>query len=98
MGADLGHQEHLVASPVPERPAQDGLRLAVVILPGVVEESNAGVYRLLDELHRLVQGRHIAKMMTTYADNGDACIRASESAINHASRLPCSLFPRCCKG
>src|SRR5271155_147859 len=98
MGADLRNQEHLFAPPAPERPAQDGLSLAVVILTGVVEKSNACVYRLLDELHRLVQGRHIAKMMTTYADSGDACIRASEFSINHVARLPCSLFPRCCKG
>src|ERR1700687_2845799 len=40
MGADLGHQEDLVAVSVAERSAQDCLSLAVVILPGVVEHSN----------------------------------------------------------
>src|ERR1700722_3148952 len=96
MGADLCHQEHLVAASVPERSAQDGLSLAVVILPGVVEESNAGVDRLVDELHRLIQGWHIAEMMTTHADRGDVRTRASKFPINHVWRLPsgrCCLFP-----
>src|SRR5271166_4993588 len=96
MGADLCHKEHLVAAPIPERPAQDGLSLAVVILPGVVEESNAGVYSLVDELHRLVQGRHIAEMMTTHPDGGNVRIRASKFAIDHVARALrwlCCSFP-----
>ena len=92
MGADLCHQEHLFAAPVPERSAQDGLSLAVVILPSVVEKSNAGVYCLMDELHRLVQP-HIAKMMTTHADSGNVHIRASKPPIDHVARVP----PRCCR-
>src|SRR5271170_6877931 len=96
MGADLCHQEHLVAALVPERPAQDGLSLAVVILPGVVEKSNASVYRLVDELHRLVQGRHIAEMMPPHPDGGNVRISASKFAIDHVARTPrrsCGLFP-----
>src|SRR6202034_752254 len=93
MGADLCHQKHLFAAPVPERSAQDGLSLAVVILPSVVEKSNAGVYCLMDELHRLVQRRHIAEMMTTHPDSGDVHIRASKPPIDHVARLP----RRCCR-
>ena len=85
MGADLCHQKHLFAAPVPERSAQDGLSLAVVILPGVVEKSNAGVYCLMDELHRLVQGLHISEMMTTHPDRGNVHIRASKSPIDHVA-------------
>src|ERR1700733_505702 len=88
MGADLCHQEHLFAASVPQRPAQDGLRLAVVILPGVVEESNAGVCRLVDELDRLVQRRYIAKMMTTHPNSGNLHPSASESPIDHIARSP----------
>src|SRR6201984_1887890 len=86
MGADLCHKEHLVAAPVPERPAQDGLGLAVVILPGIVEESNPGVYRLVNELHRFVQGWHITEMMATDPNRGNMHIRASKSAIDHVPR------------
>src|SRR5271155_5585557 len=88
MGADLGHQEHLFEASVPERPAQDGLRLAVVILPGVVEESNAGVYRLVDELDRLVQRRYIAEMMNTHPNRGNLRPGVSESPIDHIARSP----------
>src|ERR1700733_6087680 len=93
MGADLCHQENLFAASAPERPAQDGLSLAVVILPCVVEESNAGVDRLVDELHCRVQGRHIAEMMTTHPDSGDVRTRAPKFPIDHVWRLPCR---RCC--
>src|ERR1700733_15449007 len=89
MGADLCHQEHFVAAPVPKRPAQDGLGLAVVILPSVVEESNACIDGLVNELHRLIQGRYIAEMMTTHSNSGNVGIRISKFAINHVSRLPC---------
>src|SRR3984885_15527850 len=93
MGADLCHQENLFAAPAAERPAQDGLSLAVVILPCVVEEIYAGVDRLLDELHCLVQGRHIAEMMTTHPNSGNVLARAPKFSINHPWRLPCR---RCC--
>src|ERR1700688_764575 len=89
MGADLCHQEHLVAAPVPKRPSQDGLGLDVVILPSVIEESNACVYRLVNELHRLIQGRYVAKMMNAHSDCENVHIRASEFAINHVSSLAC---------
>ena len=88
MGADLCHQEHLFAAPIPERSAQDGLSLAVVILPSVVEKSNAGVYSLMDELHRLVHRWRIAKMMTTHPDSGNVHIRASKPPIDHVARVP----------
>src|SRR5580704_10957305 len=86
--ADLCHQEDLVAANAPECPAQDGLRLAVVILPSVVEESDAGVDRLVNELHRFVQGRHIAEMMTTHSNSRNAHILASEFAVDHVTRSP----------
>src|SRR6185369_999564 len=89
MGADLSHQEHLFAAPVPERSAQDGLSLAVAILPSVVEKSNAGVYCLMDELHRLVQRRHIAEMMTTHSNSRNAHSGASKPPIDHVALVPC---------
>src|ERR1700693_3697945 len=89
MGADLCHQENLFAAPAPQRPAQDGLSLAVVILPCVVEESCAGVARLLVELHCLGEGRHVAEMMTTHPNSGNVLTRAPKFPINHVWRLPC---------
>src|ERR1700756_3805175 len=94
MGADLCHQEHLFAAPVPERSAQDGLSLAVVILPSVVEKSNAGVYCFVNELHRLVQRRHIAEMMTTHPNSGNVFTRTSKAAIDHVALVPRWRSPR----
>src|SRR5580658_4074915 len=92
MGADLRHQEHFVAAPVPERPAQDRLSLAVVVLPGVVEEANTCIYGLMNELHRFIQGWYIAEVMTTHADSRDVFTGASKFAINHVSRPPPSMI------
>src|SRR5580704_2598764 len=97
MSADLCHQEHFFAATVPERSAQDGLSFAVVIFPGVVEKSNAGVDRLVNELYRLVQRIHISEMMTTNSNSRNARILASEFSINHVARLPhrrCRRSPR----
>src|SRR5579871_764972 len=94
MCADLCHQEHLVTTPVPQRPAQDGLGLAVVVFPSVVEESNASINRLVDKLDRLVQGCHIAEVMAADPDSRNLRTCASKLAINHFShsrRWPCGL-------
>src|ERR1700722_3922759 len=93
MGADLGHQEDHFTASAPQRPAHNGLSLAVVVLPCVVEESYASVDRLLDELDILVQGRHIAEMMATHTNSGNVLPRAPKFTINHVRRLPCR---RCC--
>src|ERR1700691_2740915 len=97
MSADLCHQEHFFAATIPERSAQDGLSLAVVIFPGVVEKSNAGVDRLVNELYRLVQRIDISEMMTTNSNSRNARILASEFSIDHIAPVPhrrCRRSPR----
>ena len=60
--ADLGHQEDLVA-PALEGPAQPVLGSAVLVLPAVVEEGDAGVDGLVDEPDRLVDGLEVAEVV-----------------------------------
>src|ERR1700749_3521726 len=85
MSANLCHQEHLVAASAPERPSQDGLGFAVIIFPGVVEEINAGICRLVDQSDRLVQSRNIAEVMSADTDRRDLRASASDFAIDHLS-------------
>src|SRR5207248_941539 len=42
--------------------------LAVVILPGVVEEGDARIHRLVDEANRLVRGGKIAEVVTAHTE------------------------------
>ena len=63
--ADLGHEDDLVP-PTPECPPEQVFRLAVVIFPGVVEEGDAGIHRLVDEADRLVRGGEIAEVVTAH--------------------------------
>ena len=65
MCTDLGHQDDLVP-PAPERPSQQVLGLAVVILPGVVEEGDACIHGFVDEADRLVRGGEIAEVVTAH--------------------------------
>jgi hypothetical protein len=67
MSANLRHKKDLVAAAVPKRSAQDGLGFAVVILPGVVEESNAGV----DLITALVLSRVASQKLVTFLARPD---------------------------
>src|SRR5689334_10853767 len=63
MRAHLRHQEDLVPTTL-ERPAQQVFGLAVVILPTVVEERDAGVHGFVDEPDRVVDAGQIAEVVT----------------------------------
>ncbi len=77
VGADLGHQEDLVA-PVPECPPEPVLGLAVVVLPAVVEERDTGVHCLVDEPDGVVHGREIAQVVTADTDGRHLDARATQ--------------------
>ena len=65
--ANLGHQEDFVA-PALEAAAHPVFRLAVVVFPAVVEERDARVDGLVDQLDGVVHGLQIAEMMSADAE------------------------------
>src|SRR5438552_12811020 len=73
----LGHQEDLVA-PALQRVPQPLLAPAVVVLPGVVEECQARVDRLVDEGDRVRQRGHGAEVIAAEPEDRDALARAAE--------------------
>src|SRR5262245_30216371 len=75
MRADLGHQEDAIAS-IRDRPPHSPLAFAVVVFPGVVEEVDAGVQRLVNDSDR-GRGR-----------SGLAEVIAAESHDGHRIRCP----------
>jgi hypothetical protein len=75
--ANLGHQEDLVA-PALQGVPQPLLAPAVVILPGVVEESQARVDRLVDESDRGLQRGHGAEVIAAEPEDRDALTRAPQ--------------------
>ena len=82
MGADLGHQEDLVAPPL-ERLAHPVLALAIVVLPGVVEEVHAGVDGFMHDGDGFLQGRGIAQAVAAHANNGNALLGAPERLVRY---------------
>src|SRR5438046_3452990 len=62
MGADLGHEEDLVA-PALEAAAEPVLGAAVPVLPAVVVKGDAGVDGLVDEADGLVRRLEVAEVM-----------------------------------
>ena len=77
VGADLGHQEDLVA-PTLEGLAHPLLALAVVVLPGVVEEVDAGIDRLVDDGDGFLEGRGVAQAVAAQPDDGDRLLGPPE--------------------
>lgn len=70
VGADLGHEHGLVA-PAFQRGAEARLAFAVVIFPGVVEEIDAGLEGLMDDLFRDFRVGRGAEMKSAQAESGD---------------------------
>ena len=82
---DLGHEEDLVAIAAGERLAHADFAGAVVVVPAIVEEGDAAVDGLADELDRVLLGRRrLADVVAAEADGGDALAGAPELAIDHA--------------
>ena len=79
---DLGHQEGLLAVAVLEGLAHPLLALAVVVIPGVVEEIEAAVERRADDLKALLLGDP-PDVSAADADEGDLLPRAPEGAVRH---------------
>jgi hypothetical protein len=77
VGADLGHQEDLVA-PALQRLPHPFLAAAAVVLPGVVEESHARVHRFVDEPDRLRRGADRTEVIPAEPQDGYALAGAPE--------------------
>ncbi len=69
--ADLGHQKHFVAVAAPQRLAHPFFGSVIVVLPGVIEEIDAAVDRLMHDRGRLLEGCGGAKVMPSQAEHRD---------------------------
>jgi hypothetical protein len=78
MAAHAGHEEDLVAPAPGEGLAHDLLALAVVVLPRVVHERDAGIHRLLHEAHGFPHAVHRTEVVAAQADDGDLDAGATE--------------------
>ena len=67
MGADLRHQECLIAFAL-QRNAEHSFTLAVVIVPCVIEEIDPGIHRLSDDLIGLVLILGRAEVVTAHSE------------------------------
>ena len=77
MGADLGHEEDLVA-PTKECVAHPILALAVVVFPGVVKKVHAGVDGLFNNGNGFLARRGVAQAVAAHANDGNALLRTPE--------------------
>ena len=70
------------------RPIRSSLS-PVVVLPGVVEEVHAGVDRLVDDAHRLGDGRDLAEVVAAEAEDRHLVgVTAEATPRNHRQSLP----------
>ena len=88
VGADLGHQEDLVATAL-QAFAHPDLRLAAVVLPAVVEEGDAAVDGLLHEANRCLLVGRVAQVMATHTQGRDLDVALSELAKGNAAAVLC---------
>src|SRR4029077_18943911 len=71
LAIDLGHQERLLAVTVAQRLAHANLALAIVVVPAVVEEADAGIERRANDANALLLiGLH-ADVVAAEAHNGN---------------------------
>jgi hypothetical protein len=79
MRADLGHQENRTPA-VGDGASHPSFALAVVILPGVVEEVDPGVDGFVNDADGFGNGLRLAEVIAAEPDHGDAIRIAPEPA------------------
>src|SRR5437588_12752062 len=77
---DFGHQKGFLAISIAERLAHADFALAVVVIPAVVEKSDAGVESSSDDANAFLLVRLHAEMITTQSHNGDPYAGASQGS------------------
>ena len=85
VGADLGHEEDLVA-PALEATAEPVLGAAVPVLPAVVEKGDAGIDGLVDEPDRLLDRLEIAEVMAAEPQRRHLDAGAAERPLRDCAR------------
>ena len=80
----LGHQEDFLPVAIAEGLAHADFADAVVVVPAVVEEGDAFVDGLADELDACLCVGTFADVVTAKADGGDAFAGGAEFAVDHA--------------
>src|ERR1700691_1020992 len=77
VGANLAHQEHLIAPALYTKP-HPFFAAVVVVLPCIVEKSNSLVHRFLNQANGQLARLHCPEMISAKADDRDLIARSSE--------------------
>ena len=97
VGADLGHEEDLVA-PALEPPAEPVLGPAVPVFPAVVEKGDAGIDGLVDEPDGLLHGFEIAEVMAAEPQRRHLDAGAAERPLRNLAACHGNLRFRATRG
>src|ERR1700752_3845067 len=93
MGANLAHQENLIA-PSLQTESHPFFTAVGVVLPCVVQKSDSRIDRLLNQAHGELARLHSAEMISAKTDDGDLFARFSQRPARNRFRaavccLPC---------
>ena len=92
---DLGHEEGFLPIAVPEGQAHAALALAIVVVPAVVQEVDAGIERRYGRCGWLLLGNVVcADVIAADADDGDGLAGAAEGAAGNLARGGDGFFPQ----
>src|ERR1700748_1038105 len=81
---DLGHEEGFLPVAILERKTHAALAFAIVVVPAVVEEVDAGIESGADDTYALLlRDVGAADMVTAEADDGDGLAGAAEGAARN---------------
>jgi hypothetical protein len=86
VGADLGHQEHAIAT-ISDRGAHPDLAFVLVVFPRVVEESHARVNRSVHHANALAGGLDAAQVIPAKREcrNGHVGVAPERTKRNHGA-------------
>ena len=79
MGTGLGHQKHFVAAALQTRPHPD-FGFSPAIFPAVIEECDAAIDCLMNDLNRGLLVGSFAQMVATKTKGGNSHLRATEAS------------------
>ncbi len=85
VGANLGHQHDAVALTL-ERGAEPLFAGAIVIIPGIVEEVNAGIQGTIDDSFGLALVFRRPEMVSADSDDGNLHARAAQGSLRNRAR------------
>src|SRR5205807_2101585 len=97
MGTDLRHQENAVPTTLQGAP-HPFLAAVVVVLPRVVQKGDAGIHRLLNQPHGILDRWHGPEMVSAQSEDRDPFARPSEGPAGNLISARARHFRRTGRG